>query len=116
MGCRGQVKVVSECVNHHDVYLYTHWGAEELPETVKRGLAKKWRWDDACYLARIIFDEIIGADGHGNETGHGICTTRHDDIECLIIVNVDKQTVTIDRSMYGGGKKENPVSFEKFIE
>lgn len=115
MGCRGQVKIVSECTNQHDVYLYTHWDADTLPETVKRALAKNWRWDDSCYLARIIFDEIVGVKGHGQETGYGICTARHDDIECLVIVNVDKQTVAIDRSMYGG-KKGQPVSFEEFIQ
>ncbi len=97
------------------VYLYTHWEADELPDIVKRGLAKKWRWDNGCYLAHIIFDEMVGIKGHGQETGFGICTTQHHDIECLITVDCAKQTVEIDRSMYGG-KKENPVSFEKFIE
>ncbi len=114
MGCRGQVKIISDITNDHDVYLYTHWGADELPDVVKSALAKKWRWDDACYLVRIIFDEMIGADGHGNETGHGICTAQHGDIECLVTVDCKNQTIQIDRSMYSG-KKESPVSFGEFI-
>ncbi|MCJ7828737.1 MAG: hypothetical protein MUP81_03230 [Dehalococcoidia bacterium] len=94
------------------VYLYTHWGADELPETVKKALSKKWRWDDFEYLARIVFETMIDGDRNG-ETGFGIGTGQHDDIECLVVVDVGNQTVVIDRSMYGGKKKE-AVSFEQF--
>ncbi len=115
MGCRGQVKIVSDCANEHDVYLYTHWQADVLPDTVKAALTKKWRWDEACYLTRIIFDEMVGIKGHGQETGFGIDTAQHNDIECLVTVDCENQTVEIDRSMHGG-KKESPVSFEEFVK
>ena len=61
MGDRGTVEI-------HGVYLYTHWGASDLIDVVREALAKKWRWDDESYLARIIFDTMLDG-SHGTETG-----------------------------------------------
>jgi hypothetical protein len=115
MGCRGQVQIIGVCGDNKEssVYLYTHWGAEELPETVRNALSKGWRWDDADYLARIIFDEMIDSD-QGMETGYGICCRQHGDIECLVTVNCNTQTVTVDNSMYGG-ELEETVTFSDYI-
>lgn len=101
MGSRAQVKVEPD-----NVYLYTHWGANEIVETVKTALKKRWRWDDPEYLTRIIFDTMT--DGkQGGETGFGIGSVEHDDNETpLITVNADNQTVTIN------GKTQH---FEDFI-
>ena len=101
MGHRAQVKVEPD-----NIYLYTHWGSYELEATVKKALSKRWRWDDPEYLTRIIFDTMT-EDKHGTETGFGIGSVQHDDNEApLVIVNADKQTVTIS------GKTQ---SFEDFI-
>ncbi len=107
MGCRGQVQIKPD-----NVFLYTHWGASVLPETVKVALSKKWRWDDSEYLARIIFD--VMTDGAKDETGFGIGAAQHNDIETLVVVDCDEQTVTVDCSMFGGAKGP-PIPFEQFI-
>lgn len=71
------------------VSLYTHWSGTEAPENLRRALARKLRWHDAPYLARIIFCEIIK--GHeADETGFGIWPTASDR---EIVVDVDKQRV-----------------------
>ncbi len=70
MGDRGQVKITG-------VYLYTHWGATELIKDIKKALGRKQRWDDQEYLARIIFDVMIGNE-QGKETGFGISNEQHD--------------------------------------
>lgn len=90
MGDRAQVLIEDE-----GVYLYTHWNGSSLESTVKKALSRKQRWDDPEYLARIIFDEMIGKD-QGEETGYGIGGEQHGDVRMLIIVNCQKQTVTIE--------------------
>ncbi len=68
------------------VYLYTHWGGSELALTVQKALAKRWRWDDGAYLARIVFDAM--SDGnHGNETGFGISTGICDNEHPIVVLD-----------------------------
>lgn len=91
MGDRAQVLVKDE-----GVYLYTHWGGHALQAVVRRALARRERWDDPEYLARILFCEMIGDDVDG-ETGYGIGTNEHCDNEHpVVVVNCADQTVTID--------------------
>ena len=110
MGSRGQVYIKDEGVE--GVYLYTHWNADELSGVVKRALAKRWRWDDSEYLARIIFDEMIGQH-QGEQVGFGVGTTEHGDIKKLIIVDCWKKRVTVEDRQEGS---ELSYSFQEFIE
>ena len=109
MGDRGQVMVKMEGKDKA-VYLYTHWNATDLIEIVKKAVAKKWRWNDPEYLARIIFDEMVG-DYQGEETGFGIGTSKHGDIWRLIIVDTEKEHIGIEDY----GKNKGSYSFENFI-
>jgi hypothetical protein len=98
MGNRAQV-----AIKGHDkacVYLYTHWQGHTLANTVKRALTKQWRWDDPEYLARIVFCEMVkGAEA--DETGFGIGTSKHGDLNNpLIVLDCNKQTVTVGRKGY----------------
>jgi len=93
MGDRGQVRLVSE--GSPDIYLYTHWGATELPEVVANALARgKGRWGDDEYLNRIIFTEMI-KDDVMSETGFGIGTAEHGDVWRVVTVNHDSKTVEV---------------------
>jgi hypothetical protein len=90
MGDRGQVHIKDE-----GIWLYTHWDAHELVDTVKAALKKKWRWSDPEYLARIIFDEMIGK-RHGDETGFGISSKGpHGDEWRVIEIDCEAQKVTV---------------------
>ena len=106
MGDRGEVYIKDE-----NVRLYTHWDAEELIKTVKRALSKKWRWDDAHYLGRIIFDEMIG-NNQGTETGFGISTGQTDAWR-IIQIDCENQTVSIEEYEKFVLKDQ---SFEEFIK
>jgi len=107
MGDRADV-----CVKDREscVYLYTHWGGEYLPAIVKRALAKKWRWTDPPYLARIIFDEMT-KDEHGEETGYGISTSPAGDAWRLVEVDCAEQVVRV----VDNGKEKVKKSFTDFI-
>ncbi len=88
MGDRGNIIVKD---GDSTVYLYTHWTGSDLPESIKASLKRsKDRWDDGQYLARVLFQDMVGKDN--GITGFGISSTMGDggtDIE----VDVDEQTV-----------------------
>jgi hypothetical protein len=94
------------------VYLYQHYDGYDLLNSVKRAMEKRWRWDDPEYLARIIFDEMT-KDCHGEECGYGIGSDKHSDIEYLITVDCENQTVT---QLKCRGGDETQYSFEEFVD
>lgn len=104
MGDRGQVKIAG-------VYLYTHWGAEDLVQDVKKALSLNWRWDDLEYLARIIFD-VISKDQQGEETGFGIGIKQHGDIWRLIEIEDNKIIV---KNLYQDNQVEFEGTFKDFL-
>jgi hypothetical protein len=76
MGDRRQVIV--KYPNGQSIYFYTHWAGEELPATIAAGLdAGRGRWDDPCYLARIIFSTMTESSPR-DEVGYGIATEFQD--------------------------------------
>ena len=125
MGDRANVKVIDRWtdegkVKKDAVYLYTHWGGAELALTVQRALQRKQRWDDAPYLTRIVFCEMIR--GHeADETGFGIsgsiCDNEHLLVELL--VEPKKQEVIFRDMRWEEGFVEGEVrhrwSFSEFI-
>ena len=94
MGDRANVNVKAS-EDDKGVFLYTHWSGTELPVILKRALAKRWRWGDDQYLARIIFDEMIG-DRQGNETGYGISSYCGDGNSRVLVVDTKSQSVSFD--------------------
>jgi len=107
MGDRGQVLILEG-----DVYLYTHWRATELIETVRKALTRgKGRWNDPEYLARIIFSEMVRDDIDGL-TGYGIGTQQHGDVWRLVTINCQQQLITVSDN----GKTKLSKSFSEFIE
>lgn len=122
MGDRGNIVVRSSQSNRDDVWFYGHWSGYRLEHTVQTALAKKWRWDDSAYLARIIFDEFT-KDSHGKETGFGIATSVCDNEYPIVVVDAGKQRVfTIEEKELADGRvpdeyePSKPESFAEFIE
>ncbi len=105
MGDRANI-LVKEDSNDNGVYLYTHWGGSELPVTLQNALKKKWRWNDAAYLTRIIFDEMT-KDEHGQETGYGISSICGDGDDRILEVNCEKQTISYNKTIW---------TFQQFID
>lgn len=90
MGARAQVHIKDT-----GVYLYTHWGAGRIFDDVAEAISKEWRWTDPEYLTRIIFDCMKRSDIEG-ETGFGIGTSQHGDIEKLVVVDCKNRTVSFN--------------------
>jgi hypothetical protein len=106
MGDRGQVNIKNE-----NVWLYTHWGASDLVDTVKSAMRKRWRWGDPEYLARIIFCEMVKGD-EGSENGFGISSTGpHGDEWRIITVDCENRLVSISDD----GETQITKSFKEFI-
>ena len=91
MGDRGNVKVV-DSFDGGAVFLYSHWGGTELPKVVQTVLSRKARWDDAPYLARMIFCEMVKGQ-EADETGFGISTGICDNEHPIVVVDCKAQEV-----------------------
>ena len=89
-----------------------------MVEDVKRALAKRLRWNDPEYLARIIFEEMVG-DQTGTETGFGIGCAQHGDVFDCVEIDCENQTVSIIEMDYNmenpGISKKDTCSFEEFV-
>lgn len=89
MGDRGNI-----VVREHDseVWLYTHWSGSEIGDTLKAGLAKAPdRWSDGQYLARVIFQALVGKDD--GTTGYGISSRINDNEHPILVADCDSQRV-----------------------
>lgn len=113
MGDRGQIKLVgTDGLDGGDIYLYTHWGASGMEYDLAIALDRgRGRWNDPCYLNRIIFSEMIQKEVL-EETGYGICTQPHGDVWRMIEVNHEKQTVTISVKQYD----DNYIAYQWLTE
>lgn len=96
MGDRGNI-----CITKPDwtpwAYLYSHWQGSDLPDILKKALTSapaKSRWDDAGYLSRILFSQIIG-DDWSDEYNWGLFWSVLDNEHDIIYVNIKKQQIKI---------------------
>ena len=91
MGMRRNIRLDFGGRNY--IYLYTHWGAEGLEDTLRDALIRgRTRWDDPAYLARIIFSEMI-KDDVLDTAGYGIAPYVVDDEYPTIEVDLRSRTV-----------------------
>jgi len=121
LGDRGQVNIIDKY--GQDIWLYTHWGATELIDKVRKALTRSkpnnnenkydyhGRWGDTEYLARIIFCEMV-RDNIDGTSGYGIGSTgAHGDEWRIITIDVSKQLVTVKDN----DKVKLEQSFKEFI-
>ena len=101
MGDRGLIAI-------EGVYLYTHWEGSDLPSILKHALERKERWNDAPYLTRIIFCEMVKGDERA-ATGFGISSTPIGGLNhSMIKVDVENSIVS-----WEGGYE---IPFSEFIK
>lgn len=117
MGDRGNIVV--KAGEGEEVCFYAHWRGRELPAVLQTALRRKERWEDASYLARIIFCEMVKGYEH-EATGFGISSTLADNEHVVLVVDVPAQRVVLrdeDGGEFGGfGFREFCALGEKAIE
>ena len=116
MGDRANV-FVQDYDRTKGVFLYTHWTGTGLPETVRTALAKRKRWDDGQYLARIIFCEMVKG-RETEETGFGITATCGDGGRRVLIVDPQNELIAFgdEESAFNDLTSfEGHMTFEEFI-
>jgi len=113
MGCRGTIEVWQNGSAPRSaeapVVLYTHYGAFDMLDDLKKVLKRKQRWDDPSYLCRMIFSQMIKDDIEG-VTGYGIRTDNVGDAIVEIIVDIDRQEV-----IYKSNDSNSKFTFEELI-
>lgn len=96
MGDRVQI-AIKDGPEDRAVYLYSHSSGADAYVALQQALARRQRWEDSEYLARIIFQQLVGPEI--TEYGYGIGTARHGDIEhALPVLDCSKQRITWDLS------------------
>lgn len=110
MGDRGNIKVYMGA-DETPIYLYTHDRGSEIYGVVKRALAKRERWNDAVYLARILFCELIKG-REAENTGFGISSMLTDNNHTIIALDCDTQEVLFEER---DGEPKGRMSFEDMV-
>ena len=103
------------------VVLYTHWRGDQISSIAKDVLAKRDRWNDASYLARIMLDEMTGR--AKETTGFGITAwpTIGDNEHELVVLDCNSQRIVrVPEGFFDG--PGNPIiapdqgmSFEEYV-
>lgn len=96
------------------VFLYTHWEGHDLPLVLRDALARKQRWDDPAYLARIIFCAMV-KDEVAGETGFGISPLPCGGQYPLLVVETEHQTVVVAEERLPIVARKG-IRFEDYIE
>ena len=114
MGDRSNIVVVQP--DNSRIWLYGHWMGEDNYRVVGDVLSRRVRWDDAPYLARMLFDTMTD-DAYDKETGFGISTYMCDNEHFIVVLRPD-QTVVLEQYIWGHDELTEitlPVTFEQFI-
>lgn len=90
MGDRGNIVVRDR--DGSEVWLYSHWFGASMPAILQSAL-KRGRWDDGQYLARVIFQTLVGDDGE--LTGYGISAVMRDNEHAILVVDIAKKIVGV---------------------
>lgn len=117
MGDRAQVAIKGN--GSSGVYLYGHWIGSDIYKATARALKRvPGRHNDNEYLARAVFCEMISTDGERallEETGFGIGTTQHRDVEHAIpILDCKTEMISFKKAPYSRGELPEPMSFAEF--
>lgn len=109
----GQVEIIS--TENDSIFLYTHDLADSLVNDVYQALKLGARWDDADYLARIVFCRMMPPEQLLNDKGFGIGAKQYGDINLLITLDCRDQTISVISSLMEN-KHKYSMTFTEFIE
>lgn len=106
----GQVEIIGP---YGRIYLYTHDGANSLVNDVHNTLSMRQRWDDADYLAKMVFCSMVPIECRNTDRGYGIGTQLYADVNLIITLDTTTQVVMLQSATDMHCKFK--MSFEKFV-
>ena len=116
MGDRSNIVVVQP--DNSRIFLYGHWMGDDNYRVAGQVLSRQERWNDAPYLARMLFARMTAGDEEGS-TGYGISTAMCDNEYPIVVIDPQNQSVHLEQYIWGdGGKFETitpHVTFEEFV-
>jgi len=116
MGDRSNIVVVQP--DESRIFLYGHWMGDDNYRVAGQVLSRQERWNDAPYIARMLFSKMIAHD-LDSDTGYGISNHMCDNEYPIVVIDPQKQTVHLEQYIWGdGGKFETitpHVTFEEFV-
>lgn len=111
MGDRSNI-VIQEG-NGNRVWLYGHWMGNDSIQIVRDVLSRYDRWNDAPYLARMLFSEMVKG-SIDEATGYGISTYMLDSEYPIIVLTPAQTTFHIEDE--SGEIVSTVISFSTFLE
>ena len=117
MGDRSNVIIIHDAAKTKRTYLYCHWEGTDAFIKVRNALARRARWTDSAYLARIVFCALVKGREH-EETGFGISPSPTNSDHELCVIDVPNQRVSFhDYGDNNGLNRPNrSYSFEQFVK
>lgn len=116
MGDRSNIAIVQNETER--VYLYGHWMGNDSIQIVRDVLERYDRWNDAPYLARMLFSEMIKNE-LDSSTGYGISTSVVDNEYPIIALDPERQLMWLEEHDSRCGDTTsitNDISFDTFLE
>jgi len=117
MGNRGNIVVRDE---GGSIWFYTHWRGSDILDMAFKALSRKERWEDASYLARIVFDTLTDGE-KGGTAGFGISLSKGNNEHEVVVIDTTARKVIVMPEDWEGraNDREEPLfeaSFDDFIK
>jgi hypothetical protein len=118
MGDRSNI--VIEQADGGRIFLYGHWMGSDAINVVTQVLARRQRWNDETYLARMLFSKMTEGEPVDAETGYGIGTYPADnDGYPFIVLKPASMTIFLEKDNRWSDKPNEAItpeiSFEDYL-
>lgn len=91
MGDRGNIALLDREGNQ--IWFYTHWNGSGVRQAAQHAIARRERWDDPPYFARIVFGELLCGSDPKSATGFGISSSIGDNEHPIVVIDMGNNRV-----------------------
>lgn len=107
-----RVNIVIQGRDNSRVYLYSHWDGESVLKSAVAGL-KSSRVNDEQYLARIVFQSMLGGDT--GETGYGISALIGDNQYPVLVIDAAAMNTSVHFEKEDKSPLTKPMPYQEFL-
>lgn len=113
MGARSNIVV--QDTDGSRVWLYGHWMGEDAIRITRSVLDIGYRNNDAPYLARMLFCEMVKDEPEGAATGFGISARMGDNEYPVTVIDVFTGRVHLEHADGSGAQITPAIPFELYV-